>query len=336
MVNEKKVKVLICGYIGFDNIGDEIILQAVLHELKNENLNPLVLSANPYKTYIQHGVISINRWKILSVVVGICKSDVVMFIGGLFQDVTSSFSLYYYLSLVAISKLLSRKVVFYGVGVGPIIRRLNKKLFGRIARYVDIVTVRDNYSGNFFPWRKPLITADPAFALPISPVKNSSSTKVGICLKKNKKKLTLELLKILRYRFNLLIELVCFNKADLTYLLEIAEKYGLNVVKLNDFSDVYKVMPNYMFFISQRLHPLIISLLYGIPFIGLNENTMKINSFLQEVNLTELYIADVDEIAGVVRSVIENRDGLGFLLEKKSIDFKKKSNMNKSKLLTSI
>lgn len=336
MVIKEKTNILICGYLGFDNLGDEITLQAILHELKDENLNIKVLSANPYKTYIQHGVNSINRWKVLSVINAIWKSDVVMFIGGLFQDITSSFSLYYYLSLIIISKLLNRKVVFYSVGIGPIIRNLNRSIFRTVSRYVDIITVRDNYSSNFFLQEKPVITADPAFTLPISPVKNLSSQKVGVCLKKNKKILTLELLKILRYRFNLPVELVCFNKADLTYLLEIAEIYGLNVVKLNDFNDVYKVMPNYMFFISQRLHPLIISFLYGIPFIGLSENTMKVSSFLQEVNLNGLYIANEDEISGIVRSVIENIDGLKFLLTKKSIELKKKSSMNKSKFLTSL
>ena len=47
-------KILISGYYGFDNFGDEAILKVLLEKLKDCDVT--VLSANPRKTFDTYGV----------------------------------------------------------------------------------------------------------------------------------------------------------------------------------------------------------------------------------------------------------------------------------------
>ena len=49
-MNETKKKIVLSGYYGFDNLGDEAILNYLVNFLKENNIDPIVLSANPEKT----------------------------------------------------------------------------------------------------------------------------------------------------------------------------------------------------------------------------------------------------------------------------------------------
>ncbi|MBY0405121.1 MAG: hypothetical protein K2X66_14570, partial [Cyanobacteria bacterium] len=57
--------IVISGYYGFDNLGDELILQVFTQQLMNGQYNQpvsiTVLSKNPEKTAQKYGVSAINR-----------------------------------------------------------------------------------------------------------------------------------------------------------------------------------------------------------------------------------------------------------------------------------
>src|SRR5438105_835314 len=114
------MNILIAGYYGFGNVGDELILSSILMEIgkRYPSSRITVLSADPERTHRFHGVSSVRRWSPLAVVRAIWKADVlVVGGGGLLQDQTSSRSLAYYLGLVALARLLVCPVVFYALGV---------------------------------------------------------------------------------------------------------------------------------------------------------------------------------------------------------------------------
>ena len=102
------VKIVLSGYYGFDNIGDEAVLYAIITALRNEieNVELTVLSNNPEKTKALYGVSSVNRWKIPEVIKAIKQADLLVSGGGsLLQDVTSSKTVPYYLAIVKIAQL---------------------------------------------------------------------------------------------------------------------------------------------------------------------------------------------------------------------------------------
>ena len=113
------MKLLISGYYGFGNLGDEALLAGTLPELKERGLVPTVLSARPKATARLHGVPAEHRvWQALP---ALLQTDALLSGGGgLLQDKTSGRSLSYYLGLIRLAKRLGKRVAVYGQSVGPL------------------------------------------------------------------------------------------------------------------------------------------------------------------------------------------------------------------------
>ncbi len=167
------MKIALSGYYGFDNAGDEALLSAITSSIKK--LQPtadfVVFSGNPESTSALHGLKAVYHKNPLRVCRELIGSDLLISGGGsIFQDVTSARSLPYYISVVALAKLLGKPVIFYAQGVGPINRTSSKMLMRLVGNRVDLITLRDQESSRFLfqlgVTRPPLlVTADPVFAL---------------------------------------------------------------------------------------------------------------------------------------------------------------------------
>jgi polysaccharide pyruvyl transferase CsaB len=167
------MKIVLSGYYGFDNAGDEALLSAITSSIRR--LAPeaefVVFSGSPEKTASRHGVRAVYYKSPGQVWRELRDADLLISGGGsIFQDVTSARSLPYYISVVALAKLLGKPVIFYAQGVGPINRRTSKWLMGLVANRVDIITLRDEKSLQLMlelgVARPPLlVTADPVFSL---------------------------------------------------------------------------------------------------------------------------------------------------------------------------
>ena len=113
------MKVLLSGYYGFGNLGDEALLAGLVGALDRCGHEVTVLSADTRATERLHGVRARNRY--LSLVPAVAASDwVVSGGGGLLQDRTSSRSLRYYLSVLQLARLMGKRRLVYGQSVGPL------------------------------------------------------------------------------------------------------------------------------------------------------------------------------------------------------------------------
>lgn len=172
--------ILVSGYIGFGNCGDEAILTALMADLGHlvPDATFTVLSRRPEETSARYGVTSIDRFSLRQVVGAIRRADLVISGGGsLLQDATSSRSLYYYLMVISLAKWANKPVVVYANGIGPIDRPANRRLTRRILNQVDLITLRDGLSGEEIRRlgvvRPPVeVTADPAFNLTAAPAES--------------------------------------------------------------------------------------------------------------------------------------------------------------------
>ena len=98
-------KIVISGYYGFSNAGDEAMLSSLIASLKRTSpqVEITVISGNPARTRRNHGVYAVHRFNPYAVIRAIKHCTMVISGGGsLLQNVTSSRSLYYYLSLIHI------------------------------------------------------------------------------------------------------------------------------------------------------------------------------------------------------------------------------------------
>lgn len=143
------MRVLISGYYGFHNIGDEAILKSIIIALRQEkpDIKITVLSNDVEHTKMTYNVDAINRWNIGKIYLELLKSDGLISGGGsLLQDVTSSRPIIYYTSIMKLAKLARKPVFIYAQGVGPISEDKNKKAVKRILNKVNHITLRDKES----------------------------------------------------------------------------------------------------------------------------------------------------------------------------------------------
>jgi polysaccharide pyruvyl transferase CsaB len=137
------MKVLVSGYYGFGNAGDEALLEGLLAGLRSAGHRPLVLSADPAATERLHGVPSRHRVRGLLPALLACQA-LVSGGGGLLQDKTSGRSLRYYLGVLRLARSLGRRAVVYGQSVGPL-SPAGRSAVARTLRGIP-VAVRDHAS----------------------------------------------------------------------------------------------------------------------------------------------------------------------------------------------
>lgn len=138
---------VLAGYYGFENLGDELLLEVSLGWLRGLGaVEPWVLSADPCGTRERHGVRAIQRWNPWAVAAALRGAGALVFGGGgIFQDATSARSLRYYLGLVRLAGLLRVPVILLGQGFGPLSER-GRARAGRLLKDVAYCLVRDPQS----------------------------------------------------------------------------------------------------------------------------------------------------------------------------------------------
>ncbi|WP_188206917.1 polysaccharide pyruvyl transferase CsaB [Alkalibacillus aidingensis] len=176
------MKIVVSGFYGLGNTGDEAILDTIVHELKDKQGHDLtVFSLRPEETAEKHGVKSVYRgWRhaFREKLRAMRQADVLVSGGGgLLQDTYPTKIIFgplpYYLLIAFLGKLMGCKVMFFAQGVGPVNSRYGKWLMRTFANRANLITVRDQGSKDLLEKlkvRKPetIVTADIAFAYPAS------------------------------------------------------------------------------------------------------------------------------------------------------------------------
>ena len=176
-------KIIISGWYGHNNTGDEAILTSILSSFRNRipNVDIIILSNSPQKVSKQHDVDAIPYSPIglRKLLKELRNADLFILGGGnILQDRTSIFNLIFYLSQLTLAKLMNKPIFFYALGVGPIDTSPGRILTRIIVNKVDIISVRDEESKEQLIelgiTNPPIyVTADPAVTLlPISPKEN--------------------------------------------------------------------------------------------------------------------------------------------------------------------
>ena len=173
-VRKTKYNVLMSGYYGYGNAGDEAILQSIHKSIEGigGDVSVTVLSNSPENTKARYGCNAVKRFNALDVFRAILRCDVLVSGGGsLLQDYTSTRSLIYYLMIMRAARFLGKKVMVYANGVGPVSKKANRKRVKKAVEHADLVTLRDPSSYDELKKmgirrNDVVVTADPVFLLP--------------------------------------------------------------------------------------------------------------------------------------------------------------------------
>ena len=111
-------RVLLCGYYGEHNRGDDALLATLLALLPPSS--PVVVTArDQHQVQAQFGVATCPRGGPVRLLLALARTQVLVLGGGsLLQDSTSRRSLLYYVALILAARLLGRSVLLWGSGSG--------------------------------------------------------------------------------------------------------------------------------------------------------------------------------------------------------------------------
>lgn len=181
------MRFVVSGWYGPGNLGDELILHAIISSLRDRwpNCEICVFSFNPSHTKIHHEVSAVRQipssllgWirsivtlSLFKALYALMKADVFIMGGGGFisdwqPDVPKN-----WLKQMKIAKFFNKKTMLYGVGLGPFNSERGRAVVRYyIDKYIDKITVRDEESKNWLVkcgvnGKSILVTQDPVYAL---------------------------------------------------------------------------------------------------------------------------------------------------------------------------
>ncbi|MDR7856566.1 polysaccharide pyruvyl transferase CsaB [Tissierella sp.] len=315
-------KVVISGYYGFNNLGDESILTAIISNLKDsiKDIEITVLSKDPELTYNKHKVNSIGRGKFLQIIREIKRSDLLISGGGsLLQDVTSNRSIIYYLIIMTIGILFGKKVMVYSQGIGPINRPLNRHFTKHVLNKVDYITLRDQKSEKVLKEMKIknnniCITADPVIGLKKrdtiqgkemlvqSEIWDENKPTIGFALRgRDKDK---NLVDVISRVADEIIDTMGVNVAfipfhygeDIRILSDIEKNMKNKAIFFKDKYDLNQMLSmvgNLDLLVGIRLHSLIFSAVMNTPMTAISYDP-KITNFMESID--EPIFCNIDEL----------------------------------------
>lgn len=334
-------KVIISGYVGFKNNGDEAMLYAILEVLGRSvpGLVPVVLSKNPQETGRFFGVRAVPRHDLRLIWKELNGADLLISGGGgLLQDSTGPNSILYYLGVVTLAKMMGKPVFFYGQGIGPVKTALGKALMRLVVNRVDAITVRDEESREellSLGVNKPpvYVTADPALGLDTAGIDPApgrgiltglgvepGTPMLGISVRSWKelqqyKKVLARVCDRLTEEGWKVIFLPMHYPGDVNVSREISslmKKPSITVDRQLNFSEMLSLMTQVHTVIGMRLHFLIFGALLNIPMVGVSYDP-KVDRFLNLMQMPSggaVDSLDFDHLLRQVHDVIFRRDEL--------------------------
>lgn len=323
--------VVISGYYGSNNFGDECILSVLIEKLKEYNLNITVLSLEPEKTSKINNVKSVKSFNLPAAIKEIKNSDMLISGGGsLLQDVTSVKSLFYYLFIIFLAKFFKKKVFIFAQGIGPINNIFGEYWCKKLLKKVDFITVRDDKSQFLLnTWGiKAHLVCDPLFGLNLGTP--NPLEKVGVQLR-SIKALDEQFLNALAIQ----VEKKFFDKKIEIYSLqdsldkEICSRFKTMLKNLNPNiqteiifkktpKEIIKHISELKFMIAMRFHACLIAAKYGIKTLALSYD-YKVQKLAEELKLPHVtldYDTDFEHAFNLLEN-IDTQNLLNLVNEKK-------------------
>ncbi|MBX9941529.1 MAG: polysaccharide pyruvyl transferase CsaB [Candidatus Obscuribacterales bacterium] len=313
-VSGTRNKIVVSGYYGFDNLGDEAILEVLTSELKefSDPQNIVVLSQDPETTKKRYGVTAINRWRLPEIAAQLRQAR--LFVsggGGLFQDTESVKSVIYYGGLISIATACGAPTFIYAQGLGPLKTALARLITRLALAQPALIAVRDSKSLALLQeWRLPAYeTGDPVWLMEPSALPPGIENKLK---QQQGKILALSLRKLETFgdgQIRLLAQSLSRTFADEYTLLALPLQRNQDQEALSVFTDEWlklggrsleldfaliekpsqwlALISQVDFLVGMRLHSLIMALSQNVPVAGLAYDP-KVSHVLEEFEAISL------------------------------------------------
>ncbi len=318
--------IILSGYYGFMNIGDDALLDSIINNLKHikKDIKILILSRNPVETTKMIGVDSISRFNLFQIINMMKRSSLFVYGGGtLIQESTSTKSLLYYLGTLYLARLFGQKTMLYANGVKLLHKKFNILVTKAVLNKIDLITLRENQSliqlkklGITKP--KITITADPAVTTyPCSDTRAKEILKkegvsfskplIGICVREWKgyeKKCSHEIASFADTLYEKYGFITVFIPMQQKYIddsiisLQISQLMKSPTYILSEYysaEEIMGVIKQLDILLGMRLHSLIFATCCEVPSIAI-EYEPKVRGFMDYIHLSNLIAGNVKEV----------------------------------------
>ncbi|AFZ66414.1 polysaccharide pyruvyl transferase CsaB [Deinococcus peraridilitoris] len=263
------MKILLSGYYGFHNTGDEAIALAITRELSTRGHSVNVLSATPEETARAFGVASAHRMRLLNVLKAVLSADVVLSGGGgLLQDRTSSRTLTYYLAVIRLARLLGKRTVVFNQSIGPLSPVGGKRVAAALRAVPAIVRDRLSLDTLSQLGVQARLGGDPALLLRASEGTRHEN-RVILAPRAGERGATERLAELARALRSAGREVVCLSFHP-PHDDQEARLIGGEVISTSDPQTALDAIAGAGFVVGVRLHAVILAAAAGVPFAGVS------------------------------------------------------------------
>lgn len=358
--NDRKL-ILIVGYFGAGNFGDELLLEIMLEKLKRENVDIIVVGDNPLGVWKRHKVatLSLKQTSAIEEVVKQCDL-VIVGPGGVIQDTicveyykTLLISgVYGYLFPAKLANTYGKSVIFVGVGAEQITKIGARNFIFETLKMSPLLWLRDKNSKKCFVdmgLSDTIVYPDVSFLLDNHKLeskkkwqKNGAKT-LGVNLRwlhLDIEKLN-EIVKVIFQYINLgwNISLICADmEEDKTVLHKIYQfiintkgekiRHRVKFVCSESNDTIIKTISDIDYMIAMRLHIGLVAAQMGIPTIFLSYLD-KVASIAQQLDM-EPYILQTEEcsyekLMELINGLVEHQQEVKETLIIKSTELREKA-----------
>ena len=287
-------ELLIGGYFGCGNVGDDAILYGFLEGMHRiaPDVRIRALTARPRTCRKKFGIDCIERRNPLSVWRAMRRADVFLCGGGsLLQNTTGDLSLRYYLLLLSMAKRARCITALYAAGIGPLRGKSAEQAVKSTLNACDYISLRDPESLRYLTRLGVDRTrlhegADPALLLPLPPPTRgaailrahriTSSKVLCVVLRRSHHKSAYLWRSVVaaaeiyckRHGATAIFPVFSEEEKDITALA--ATRIGGVQIRMRDPADLASLLRECDAVLSMRLHPLILAAASATPALGLS------------------------------------------------------------------
>jgi polysaccharide pyruvyl transferase CsaB len=313
--------IILSGYFGFDNGGDEAVLCSQVEMLRETlpEADLVALSGAPERTVAantEYALRAIDR-RDTKAIKNELKNAALLISGGgsLFQDVTSVGSVYYYASILNLAHKAKVPAVVFAQGLGPLNTAIGRHLTKKAMAKCEFLSWRDVESQKFalklgLPADKMMLLCDPVLNWQRGVVKKQSEPKrVLVALRPWQGLPVAEIIEALnQLKTEYTVELLPFQRSvdeALAAELNAGLAEPLPVIKYDSPQALIHEIAQADFVIGMRLHALIMAVSALTPCAAISYDP-KVDSFAAQADLPVIGRVESLKASDIVAAVKAN------------------------------
>lgn len=346
--------VMICGYYGKNNFGDDITLRTLVKNTKAAigPFRPIVLTHHA-KPYREDNFICIHRFNLPKIIHYMKKTKCLVLGGGsLLQDATSNRSFLYYTTILRLAIRSKCRTMLYGNGIGPVGKARHQKTLQKLLNRVDIIALRDDKSlelvtalgidpAKVMQTADETFTMDPTqFTLPdnsvLQQLQSMPQKKLLINLRQNKNaaQYAVAIEKVCEQNDLVPVLMPIYYKQDIDSLRKLKKSLRIPSLLIDQplsGQETIAVLQQCDTVLAERLHLIIFSALLQKPFVALSYDP-KVSAMADQLQMSRYCIAteqaDAQLLLNTLQDLLENQDDLRQLLGKSTAALQQKAAQN--------